>query len=292
MRLEEIAELVGSQAALARIVKVSPPTVTGWIAGSKPYPSTIKKIANRTGISERWIATGEGDKFEGGSGGPRALLRKAVQTKHLTVPKLAKRIGYDPGVIEAVVYGTARASEKMIEALVTVLPELSKEELMAGSDSPLMVREDGMEATFGAKPPFQLPPGMKGRYVPLLSMAQAGAWDAGHSDEGYAHGGIFALNVDDRRAFAIKVSGSSMEPEIGEGDYVICSPDTPIRNGQIAVVRTRSDQAFIKYWRPNGNMVSLESANPAYPPMPFPMAEIAGAWPVVQRISAPLIQKG
>jgi SOS-response transcriptional repressor LexA len=221
----------------------------------------------------------------------REKLADLLTARALSIAQFAKAIGYDAGVVDHIVNGTGRASEKMIEAIVRAFPQVSKEELMEGSDQPSILAELGMEATYGAKPSLALPLGVKGRYVPLLSMAQAGAWDAGHSDEGYAHEGVFALNVDDRRAFAIRVAGNSMEPEIREGDVVICSPTMELHNGECAVVRTHSGQAFIKFWRRKGDEVVLESANPAYKPIHLPVAEIAGAWPVVQRIASGQIRR-
>lgn len=223
---------------------------------------------------------------------PREKLTAALAEHDLTPAALAKKIGYDAGVIANVVRGTGKASEKMIEAIIKELPELSKEDLMGGSDSPTVISSDDSNGlTYGSKPTVALPPGMKGRNVPLLSMAQAGGWDAGHSDEGWSGECAFALNVDDRRAFAIKVSGNSMEPEIREGDVVICSPAAELTQGCCAVVRTKSDAAFIKFWRKRGDSVTLESANSDYKPLHFPLAEIAGAWPVIQRIASGMIKK-
>jgi SOS-response transcriptional repressor LexA len=203
---------------------------------------------------------------------------------------LAKRIGYDIGPVQAAVVG-AGMSESMARAIELLKIGLTAEELLSGSDYPLVVRDDGMEATYGTRPKLTLPEGMQGRYVPLLSYAQAGAWDASHSDALYDHTAIFALNVDDRRAFAIKVTGNSMEPSLPEGDIVICSPGAELRNGEAAVIRTRSEQVFIKFWEKRGERVTLSSANPDYDPIHLPLAEIAGAWAVVQHIASGKVKK-
>lgn len=221
--------------------------------------------------------------------GPRATLGAALQRRGWTPAELAKRIGYDPGVIENVVRGLGRASESMIDKIITVLTELTKAELMGGSDSPQVIGD--LHGSYGAKPTIVLPPGMTGRMVPMLSLAQAGSWDAGHTDEGWAGEAVFALNVDDRRAFAIQVNGNSMEPELHDGDMVICSPGKPPTPGCVAVVRTTKGEAFVKYWFPKREMIHLESAHPDYKTLKFPVAEIAGAWPVVQRTSSGMIQK-
>lgn len=217
--------------------------------------------------------------------GPREKLSTALTKAGMTPFALAKKIGYEPGVIENVVRGTGRASEKMIEAIVSVLPDLSKEELMGGGESLSVIREDGMEAIYGQKPTLSLPPGMKARTLALLTTAEAGAWDAEHSDEGYTDAGWVAFDVPYRRAFAVRVSGKSMEPDLYDGDVVICSPDAEISPGECAVIRTQSGQAFIKFWVPSGDEITLLSANKAFPKLTFPKSEIAGTWPVVQHTS-------
>jgi SOS-response transcriptional repressor LexA len=223
--------------------------------------------------------------------GARGRLRAARELAGLSVPELAQRIGYPSGILEQLENGAIRASEKLIAALCRELPMLSKDDLIDGSDHPRVIDSDGLIATIGTDPNLTLPPGMKGRYVPLLSHAQAGTWDSSHSDAFYDYTAIFALNVDDRRAFAIKVSGNSMEPELHEGDMVICSPSHELHNGDAAVVRTRSENVHIKYWHQRGEHIVLESANPDYKPIEVPAEEIAGAWPIVQTITAGKVRR-
>lgn len=221
--------------------------------------------------------------------GPRGKLVASLERRGWTPAELAKRIGYDPGIIENVVRGLGRASEAMIDKIVTVIDDLSKSDLMGGSDSPQILGD--LHGTYGGKPRIQLPPGMTGRMVPLLSLAQAGAWDAGHTDEGWTGETIFALNVDDRRAFAIKVNGNSMEPELHDGDLVVCSPARTPAPGCVAVVKTTGGEVLVKYWFPKRDHVHLESAHPDYKTLKFSRDQIVGAWPVVQRTSSGMIQK-
>lgn len=237
------------------------------------------------GVREQPLESGQTSRF----GGARGKLRAAMGRRQLSAPQLAKLIRYDAGVIEQVANGAARASEKMIEAIVRELPELSKEDLMGGSDQPQIFAD--MQGTFGAKPQINLPPGVTARFVPLLSYAQAGAWDADHSDDLYDYTSIIALNVDDRRAFAIAVLGNSMEPVLREGDMVICSPSKQPHNGEAAVIKTRSGQIYIKFWHKKGERVLLESANPDHKTIDVPASEIAGAWQIVQTVQKGAITK-
>ena len=217
-------------------------------------------------------------------GDPRELLRLAREQAGLSLRDLAGRVGCPVGVLADLEEGGSRASEKLIDALCRELPGLAPEDLLDGSDHPQLRSENGLESTSGAKTRLSLPPGMTGRAVPYVSMAQAGTWDANHSDALYDHTAIFAANVDDRQAFAIKVSGNSMEPELHEGDFVICSPSQELRNGEAAVIQTRSEQVFIKYWKRRGERVLLESANIDYRPIELPIEEVTGAWLIVQHI--------
>jgi phage repressor protein C with HTH and peptisase S24 domain len=293
-RLEKLALIAGSRKTLARIADTPDSTLMNWERGLGMRESKFLEVARNLGVSAEWLRDGIGDEetelenfrlmLNPKIGGARGKLIAALKKRGWSPGDLARRIKHDPGVIENVINGTGRASENMIEAIVLVMPELSKEDLMDGSEQ-VRIEGDSLHAIHGQNSPIVLPLGMKGRAVPLLTAAQAGGWDAGHHDEGWTGDSVFALNLDDRRAFAVRVSGNSMEPEIFEGDVVICSPRQQLTNGDCAVVRTRSEHAYVKYWRKNGEVVLLESENKSYDPIKLPATEIVGAWPVIQRIS-------
>lgn len=219
--------------------------------------------------------------------GPRAALRAARLAKGLTIPQLAKLVRRDAAYLSSLEDGTAPISENTAEILAREL-SISKEELLGGSDQPPIHDVTGVVATYGALVKMQLPPGVKGRYVPLLSYGEAGPLDADHSDAFYSHEGVMAMDVDDRSAFAIKVHGKSMEDALFDGDYVVCSPRARLELRQAAVIKTRSGQILIKFWDREGAntnaKVVLRSKNPDYQPIILPPEEILGAWPIVQRV--------
>lgn len=254
-------------------------------AGLRPIPSEPMPT------SEHVAESLEGARYAD----PRLAIRKAREARHLSIAQLAKLTRLPADVLTAAESGGQRLSERQIDAICREL-DLDKGMLMSGSDHPNVLDEAGIEATHGATPSIKLPPGMKGRHVPLLATAEAGP-QAGHSDAEYRYTGIFAPNVDDHSAFAIKVSGDSMdsgknsETDLRDGDLVVCSPKASLGNSEVAVVRTRSEQVFIKYWRKEKDRVVLESANPGYPDLTFPLSEIAGAWPVVLRFQSGKIKK-
>ena len=79
------------------------------------------------------------------------------------------------------------------------------------------------------------------RRIPLIGLAQAGA-DGYFDDGGYPAGGgwdeIAVPEVGDQNAYALEISGESMEPVFRDGDMVIVSPAAPVRRGDRVVVRT------------------------------------------------------
>src|SRR5271168_4275553 len=80
------------------------------------------------------------------------------------------------------------------------------------------------------------------RGVPLLGFAEAGA--GGYFDDGgFPAGGgwdeVAFPAVNDEHAYALEVSGASMEPAYRDGDIIVVSPAAPVRRGDRVVVRTR-----------------------------------------------------
>ncbi len=79
------------------------------------------------------------------------------------------------------------------------------------------------------------------RRIPLIGLAQAG--DQGFFDDGgYPVGGgwdeVSLPEIGDPNAYALEISGDSMEPVFRHGDMVIVSPAAPIRRGDRVVART------------------------------------------------------
>ena len=79
------------------------------------------------------------------------------------------------------------------------------------------------------------------RRIPLIGFAQAGG-EGYFDDGGYPVGGswdeVGLPDVTDPHAYALEISGESMEPVFRDGDTVIVSPAAPIRRGDRVVLRT------------------------------------------------------
>src|SRR5271170_7401956 len=107
--------------------------------------------------------------------------------------------------------------------------------------------------------------GSAARGVPLLGFAEAGA--GGYFDDGgFPAGGgwdeIAFPAVDDTHAYALEVSGQSMEPAYRDGDMILVSPAAPIRRGDRVVVKTRGGEVIAKELkRSTVKSIELKSLN-------------------------------
>lgn len=121
--------------------------------------------------------------------------------------------------------------------------------------------------------------GKAAAHLPLIGFAQAG--DRGFFDDaGYPVGGgwdeIPFPEVGDAHAYALEVSGDSMEPLFRDGDRVIVSPAASVRRGDRVVVRTIEGEVMVKQLiRQSAKRIELASINPAHQGRSFATEEIA-----------------
>ncbi len=103
------------------------------------------------------------------------------------------------------------------------------------------------------------------RAVPLLGFAEAGSggyFDDGGFPVGEGWDKIAFPTVSDQHAFALEVSGRSMEPAYRDGDVILISPAAPIRRGDRVVVRTRDGEVMAKELkRQTEQSIELRSLN-------------------------------
>ncbi len=117
------------------------------------------------------------------------------------------------------------------------------------------------------------------RRIPLIGMAQAGA-EGYFDDGGFPVGGswdeVGLPDIGDPNAYALEISGNSMEPVYRDGDLVIVSPASPIRRGDRVVARTNAGEVMAKQLtRRSARRVELKSLNPLHPDFSFDLNEIA-----------------
>lgn len=115
------------------------------------------------------------------------------------------------------------------------------------------------------------------RVLPVIGYAEAGRegyFDADGHPTGHGWDEI-ANGIADPAAFAIEVSGKSMEPVYREGDRLIVSPTAEIRRGDRVVARLASGEVLVKELaRRSAKAITLHSLNPAFPDLTVPLNDV------------------
>ena len=104
--------------------------------------------------------------------------------------------------------------------------------------------------------------------VPLIGFAEAGAggyFDDGGFPVGKGWDEIAFPAVNDEHAYALEVSGNSMEPAYRDGTIILVSPTSPVRRGDRVVVKTKDGEVMAKELkRRTSKSIELRSLNPAH----------------------------
>jgi phage repressor protein C with HTH and peptisase S24 domain len=166
----------------------------------------------------------------------------------LSASGLAKRAGLDPTTFNKSKRVTAegRARWPSTESIAKAL---------AATGTPI----DAFVALINAAEP------RASQAVPVLGFAEAGS--GGYFDDGgFPAGGgwneIAFPAVADAHAYALEISGQSMQPAYRDGDVILVSPAAPIRRGDRVVVKTRSGEVMAKELkRRTAKTIELRSLN-------------------------------
>lgn len=106
------------------------------------------------------------------------------------------------------------------------------------------------------------------RNIPLIGLAQAGS-EGFFDDAGYPVGGswdeIPFPGVGDPHAYALEVSGDSMDPVFRDGHTIIVSPGASVRRGDRVVVKTHGGEILAKQLRrKTARTIELQSLNDSH----------------------------
>jgi len=117
------------------------------------------------------------------------------------------------------------------------------------------------------------------RAVPLLGFAEAGG-KGYFDDSGFPMGGgweqIQIPTLADPNAYALEVSGSSMEPVYRAGDILIVSPKEDVRRGDRVVLKTKEGEVMAKeVLKKTATRLDVRSLNPAHGERSFFMKDIS-----------------
>src|SRR5581483_5793267 len=104
--------------------------------------------------------------------------------------------------------------------------------------------------------------------IPLLGYAKAGSGgyfdDDGHPT-GKGWDQIQFPLIADEHAYALQISGDSMEPVYRNGDVIIVSPAASIRRGDRVVLKTKAGEILAKQLgRRSARTIELLSLNPSH----------------------------
>jgi transcriptional regulator with XRE-family HTH domain len=87
--LDRLREVVGAaldagetQGALAKRLKLTQPTISGWLTEDKldPRASALEAVVRALGVNGHWLLTGEGDRY-GASRGADVVYRTGVAAR-------------------------------------------------------------------------------------------------------------------------------------------------------------------------------------------------------------------
>ena len=121
-----------------------------------------------------------------------------------------------------------------------------------------------------AKPPAKA--------VPLIGFAEAGG--GGYFDDagfpvGKGWDEIPFPAVNDEHAYALEISGNSMEPAYRDGTIILISPAASIRRGDRVVLKTREGEVMVKELkRRTAKTVELRSINEEHGDRSLPVRDV------------------
>lgn len=114
--------------------------------------------------------------------------------------------------------------------------------------------------------------------VPLIGFAEAGSrgyFDDGGFPVGKGWDEIAFPSVNDEHAYALEISGNSMEPAYRKGDVIVVSPAAPTRRGDRVVVKTKEGEVMVKQLaRKTAKTIELHSLNPDHPARTLAMSDV------------------
>ena len=114
--------------------------------------------------------------------------------------------------------------------------------------------------------------------VPLIGFAEAGSrgyFDDGGFPVGKGWDEIPFPAVNDEHAYALEISGNSMEPAYRDGTVILISPAASIRRGDRVVVRTRDGEVMVKELkRRTAKTIELRSVNVEHQDRSLPVRDV------------------
>ncbi len=127
-----------------------------------------------------------------------------------------------------------------------------------------------------------------GRRVPILSDIAAGVpisrddpFPVGVADEFVE----VPSDITDPHAFALRITGDSMEPRLFDRDVVVICPSWKVKENRPVVVKVRDDEVTCKMFSRTEGLIVLTSTNSKYPPQIYNESDVVWIYPVARAIS-------
>lgn len=170
----------------------------------------------------------------------------------LTVEELAQKMGYkDKSSISKIENGKADIPQSKVAAFARALNTTTA--YLIGIDS-------AKERNVTIPPGFSPLPEMVS--VPLIGTIACGTPILAEENILEYVGVPAAWHAD----FALQCKGDSMAPTIRDGDIVCIRKQAWVESGEIAAIRI-GEEATLKHFHQQGNVVTLVADNATYPPM-------------------------
>lgn len=195
------------------------------------------------------------------------MLKQLRKQRGLSQPELASILGVGKSTISMYESGQRKPSFEMLEAIADCF-NVDMDYLLGKSSC----RNKYQETADPSLSPLPLEISHLKR-IPILGRIQAGA--PMYAEE-YIEGYTYTDLNGGHEYFGLKVRGDSMDAAgIKDGYTVIVRRQDTVENGQIAVVLINGEDATLKRFSQNGNIVTLmpQSTNPIHHPFVFDLKE-------------------
>lgn len=123
--------------------------------------------------------------------------------------------------------------------------------------------------------------------IPVVSVTAAGRPAASFDDYPTGMGGDYVdcpSDVNDENAFALRISGDSMEPLIPDGSTILLAPNMMPREGKPVVAKLENGEVTCKIYQRRGDNVVLVPKNTAYDVQIFSVQDLQWVYPVLRVI--------
>jgi phage repressor protein C with HTH and peptisase S24 domain len=188
-------------------------------------------------------------------------LDRLAESAGLSASGLAKKAGLDPTTFNKSKRITPEGRERW-PSTESVAKSLT------ATNTPVEVFVQLIDAT--GRPPM--------RAVPLIGFAQAGSggyFDDGGFPVGKGWDEIPFPAVSDENAYALEISGNSMDPAYRDGTVIVVSPAASVRRGDRVVVKTKDGEVMVKELkRRTSKSIELRSVNPEHKERTLSMRDV------------------